>query len=92
MGCLMPESVPDPTRACFRKRRYDTEEDARQVTLTVWRDRDVALRLYFCSACGGYHVTKMGALPPSMRPGWRPPRQSARQAAHERRRKGRRRD
>jgi len=64
---------PDPMRACYGKRRYDTEQTATTVAADLLRRRDVRLRAYICESCGGWHLSSKG-VPRSddeMKPGWR---------------------
>lgn len=50
--------IGEPDMACYRKRRYCTEEDARGVIACVLHKRGTKLRFYPCYECGGFHVTK----------------------------------
>lgn len=44
-------------RGCLRKKRYSTGRFALKVAARMLRDRGVELRAYFCSYCGGWHLT-----------------------------------
>ena len=45
-------------RECLRKRRYHTAEYARTIAQRVREQRGVELRVYHCSLCDGFHLTK----------------------------------
>lgn len=64
--------MTDQLASCTTKKRYSDEQVARDVARSVWFRRGVSLRVYACSLCGGWHLTKLDAQP-VMRPGWRPP-------------------
>lgn len=66
---------------CAGKKRYPTEDRAEVAARGVWSSGRVALRVYGCHACGGYHLTSKGAVAPAPKPGWRPARMSDRNAA-----------
>ncbi len=70
----------DVLRACHGKKRYGSEETANAVAADCYRERGTWLRVYACSSCGGYHLTKTNAGPedPSR---WREPRVSQRALA-----------
>jgi hypothetical protein len=44
-------------KACFRKRLYPTEEEAKKGLDWVSRKRGVDVRMYRCPTCHGYHLT-----------------------------------
>ena len=53
----MPEQPSDDTRwSCLRKKRYPTEKIARKIANTAKFERGVALNVYGCFNCGGYHL------------------------------------
>lgn len=75
----------DPARSCFGKVRYPDEAIANGVAAQCYRERRTWLRVYACTDCGGFHLTKQNALPPA-NANWSPPKKSARQHAIERER------
>lgn len=69
--------MPADPRACACKHRYPDETSARAVARKRKAAAGVELRVYACTDCGGYHLTKLGAAPrrdfgPDLPP-WRPP-------------------
>lgn len=70
-------------RSCFEKKRYATEDTAQNVATQCWYERQVDLRIYSCSDCGGYHLTSVNTEP-TMKEGWRLPKLSARAMAENR--------
>lgn len=77
----------DATRACFEKTRYPTTEAANAAATSCFYSRGAQLRVYECTECGGYHLTKSAVMP--MKPGFRPPRLGRRAEAHFERRQQR---
>lgn len=53
----------DEERSCLRKKRYGDPALAEQVADRCWRKRGVELRVYPCTYCGGFHLTKATAPP-----------------------------
>lgn len=51
-------------RGCLGKSRYDSERLATAVKNRVWFQRQTALRVYACTDCGGYHLTRDRAEAP----------------------------
>lgn len=86
---VTPIKPYDTERSCGGKRRYSTEDVANAVAVRCFNARGVSLRVYSCSLCGGFHVTKQRAAS-MMRDGWRPPKVSERQENIERKRRVRR--
>lgn len=80
----------DPTRSCFEKRSYHSEETAVNVANHVWLERHVSLRVYFCEVCTQWHLTKRDA-PNRVKPGFHAPLRPARErrahGEHQRRRR-----
>lgn len=44
--------------SCWKKHRYPTEQVAQEAVNRIHKKRNVALRVYFCNRCLGYHLTK----------------------------------
>jgi hypothetical protein len=84
------DQAADVERSCLGKNRYGSEADAHAVATECFRVRGIWLRVYACVECGGYHLTKRDAAPPS-NANWRPPAKSQRQLARERNQRQRRR-
>lgn len=42
---------------CLKKKRYSGYELADQVRKSIFEERRVPLKIYFCSICHGYHLT-----------------------------------
>lgn len=80
----------DAARSCFGKTRYSDESIANGVAASCYRERGTWLRVYACTECGGFHLTKQNAMPPA-NANWRPPRKSERQHRIDRERTYRRR-
>ena len=55
-------------RGCLRKRRYLTRLIAEGAAAGSYRLRGVALSVYACVACGGFHLTKQNAQAPEPAP------------------------
>lgn len=51
-------SQVDPERACYGKHRYGDAKEARKVANRCEAERGVPLRVYPCTACGGFHLTR----------------------------------
>lgn len=51
----------DWLRECLRKKAYHKERHAEQVREKCEEERGVKLRVYKCSYCGHYHLTKKPA-------------------------------
>lgn len=47
----------DNVKGCLAKHRYGSEAVAEEVKNRLWFKRRVALRVYACTDCGGYHLT-----------------------------------
>lgn len=45
-------------RGCKSKRRYPSEKFAEKVARRATRQRGLALRVYPCPLCQGWHITK----------------------------------
>lgn len=45
-------------RGCKSKRRYSTEQLADKVAARATSQRGLALRVYCCPLCQGWHITK----------------------------------
>lgn len=54
----------DNVKGCLSKHRLPTEQIARRRATAIWFDRRVALRVYACTDCGGYHLTSDRATAP----------------------------
>lgn len=76
--------MTDAQRSCYGKTRYPSEEAATSVSTSCYYERGARLRVYACTECGGYHLTKTDVAP--VKPGFRPPRLSQRAEAQEGRR------
>lgn len=50
-------------RSCLGKKRYRTEAFAKKVVAYVRETRGEQLRVYSCSICQGFHLTKKPKLP-----------------------------
>lgn len=74
---------------CLSKKRYGEERLAKQIGAAIWFERRVALRVYACTECGGYHLTKSNAKPPTGR-NFGPPRRPKIERNDRKRRRGRR--
>lgn len=48
--------------SCYSKKRYDTEDLAKQVAHKCRRERGAVLRIYHCQDCYGYHLTSKGTF------------------------------
>jgi hypothetical protein len=84
------EAAPDPEIACHAKTRYPAESVANEVAANCFRLRGFWLRVYACTECGGYHLTKTRARPP-LNANWAPPKKSQRALAEEAKKRRRRR-
>jgi hypothetical protein len=76
--------------ACLSKHRYPTEQVAERKKNSIWFERRVALRAYACTECGGWHLTKSGAVAPVSRRFGPPKRPQRELKARERERRRRR--
>ena len=65
-------SVPD-VRGCLGKHRFPTEATAEKRKNELWFERHVALRVYACTNCGGYHLTSQRGKAP-VGPNFGPPK------------------
>jgi hypothetical protein len=45
---------------CYKKSRYRTKDIAEMYKQKAEAARPVALRVYSCNVCSGYHITKKG--------------------------------
>jgi hypothetical protein len=44
-------------KICFGKNRYETEEEAWNVSDYIWETEKVDLDIYKCPICNGWHLT-----------------------------------
>jgi hypothetical protein len=82
-------SNDDVERSCTSKTRYGSEADANRVAADCWKLRRTWLRVYACTFCGGFHLTKTAAMPP-MNVNWRPPAKAERDRRKDQQRRRRR--
>jgi len=52
------DELGDPRHECYRKKRYWTEKFAKSIAREIEDQRGVALKVYGCLHCGGYHLAK----------------------------------
>jgi len=58
---LMPNEIGTRKRTyymCARKKRYRSQAEAHSMANVAFQQRGTRLHCYFCSLCGGYHLTK----------------------------------
>ena len=54
----MADSIKTWHSSCLKKSRYSTYDRAMSLVRKVKKDRGVDLRVYYCSICSGFHLTK----------------------------------
>jgi hypothetical protein len=82
--------MSDNVKGCLSKHRFPAEDGARRRAHAIWFERRVALRVYACTDCGGYHLTSARATAPVGRNFGPPKRPLAERERHGRRRRGKR--